>query len=460
MCKRINELLNNNYHIVFDTNVFLHLYGYSPDFIEFSLNCLEAVKEKMILPSTVKLEFERHHNQEYRSMNKKFEKANRKMLDAANSAKEKMLSQCALFESQQLPDITEIQEVIIESFSQLDTVINNYFDDRNVLEQITSIQAKTDFVDELVTAIPTQQTLPCLSQKELYDICSDGENRYKKNLPPGFKDSKKSGLRKYSDLIIWKEILRYAKQNRSNIILVTDDIKADWWDSDGTFHKKLVSEFENKTDQKIKAYTSIDFFNQVATGFSIQKTDAIAIALNTTNETYYKNIADDVFDDIIDKIAFSDTALIDNESAHIGTEGIEELDVTNHDFIEAIQLERDDNLITYHFTYNISAEGVSFDYWGRDEDTKEIILSPGCSHEFKGEIFVEVTRDVETYYDFLDTTDYESANLLSGNLIETSYQDLDYEIENAFTTCPDCGCPINYDNDGGNGFCTKCAPNH
>lgn len=29
-----------------------------------------------------------------------------------------------------------------------------------------------------------------------------------------------------------------------------------------------------------------------------------------------------------------------------------------------------------------------------------------------------------------------------------------------YTTCPDCGEDISIDNDGGNGFCNKCAPNH
>lgn len=29
-----------------------------------------------------------------------------------------------------------------------------------------------------------------------------------------------------------------------------------------------------------------------------------------------------------------------------------------------------------------------------------------------------------------------------------------------YNTCPDCGCGISYRNDGGNGFCTDCAPNH
>ena len=34
------------------------------------------------------------------------------------------------------------------------------------------------------------------------------------------------------------------------------------------------------------------------------------------------------------------------------------------------------------------------------------------------------------------------------------------EREFALDTCPDCGCPIGLENDGGNGFCVSCAPNH
>lgn len=32
--------------------------------------------------------------------------------------------------------------------------------------------------------------------------------------------------------------------------------------------------------------------------------------------------------------------------------------------------------------------------------------------------------------------------------------------EKPFTQCPDCGCDITIHNDGGNGFCINCAPNH
>ena len=34
------------------------------------------------------------------------------------------------------------------------------------------------------------------------------------------------------------------------------------------------------------------------------------------------------------------------------------------------------------------------------------------------------------------------------------------DVPNAYSTCPDCGCKINIENDGGNGFCINCAPKH
>lgn len=36
----------------------------------------------------------------------------------------------------------------------------------------------------------------------------------------------------------------------------------------------------------------------------------------------------------------------------------------------------------------------------------------------------------------------------------------DEDVENHNYTCPDCCCEITADNDGGNGFCINCAPNH
>ena len=41
-----------------------------------------------------------------------------------------------------------------------------------------------------------------------------------------------------------------------------------------------------------------------------------------------------------------------------------------------------------------------------------------------------------------------------------SYEELERSDGGAYDTCPDCGCRIGIENDGGNGFCINCALNH
>ena len=39
-------------------------------------------------------------------------------------------------------------------------------------------------------------------------------------------------------------------------------------------------------------------------------------------------------------------------------------------------------------------------------------------------------------------------------------EELEANTEETYTTCPECGRSISIENDGGNGFCKDCAPNH
>lgn len=86
------------------------------------------------------------------------------------------------------------------------------------------------------------------------------KSRYYKEIPPGFKDGKtKDGIDKYNDLILWKEVLKYCRENDKNLIFVTDDVKPDWWTGDGTkkeFHSLLIKEFKEVTCKDILALNS------------------------------------------------------------------------------------------------------------------------------------------------------------------------------------------------------------
>ena len=50
---KINELIEQDYLIVVDTNVLLGLYRLSPDYADFALKCLEKIKSFIRIPYVV-----------------------------------------------------------------------------------------------------------------------------------------------------------------------------------------------------------------------------------------------------------------------------------------------------------------------------------------------------------------------------------------------------------------------
>jgi hypothetical protein len=77
--------------------------------------------------------------------------------------------------------------------------------------------------------------------------------RYDSSIPPGYLDRKTKDERKsYGDCILWFQLIEYAKVNKTPVILVTRDLKEDWWlrDSGKTLmpRPELRREFRESTD--------------------------------------------------------------------------------------------------------------------------------------------------------------------------------------------------------------------
>ena len=59
----------------------------------------------------------------------------------------------------------------------------------------------------------------------------------------------------YGDLILWFQIIDYAKEKKCPIIFVTNDVKEDWWQQEkddktkDTPRHELLYEFKDKTSQ-------------------------------------------------------------------------------------------------------------------------------------------------------------------------------------------------------------------
>jgi hypothetical protein len=116
-------------------------------------------------------------------------------------------------------------------------------------------------------------------QKHLDDIYKSGQDRYKRQIPPGYKDDVKdkdgyhifNGLtfeRKYGDLILWEQLLNEVKTREvKHVIFITDDNKEDWWwtvESKGSritaARRELVEEMRNRAGVELYSqYSSVTF---------------------------------------------------------------------------------------------------------------------------------------------------------------------------------------------------------
>jgi|GEM_PF-2488682 len=97
-----------------------------------------------------------------------------------------------------------------------------------------------DSIKDIIFQIFKDKIGEPFEKAELDKINKEGEERYKNSFPPGYMDMKKEGqhaykelsfVRKFGDLYLWNEIMNYTNTSKSRyIVLVTGDVKEDWWE--------------------------------------------------------------------------------------------------------------------------------------------------------------------------------------------------------------------------------------
>ncbi|MGR3239060.1 PIN-like domain-containing protein [Vibrio vulnificus] len=116
---------------------------------------------------------------------------------------------------------------------------------RDFLAELQDLEIKqsdvndTDSIKNVVFDIFEGKVGDGFDKVELEKIYKDGAKRYDVNIPPGYKDKKKEGsylfdekeyIRKYGDLLLWKEIIEKSNsESLKYVVLVTGDVKEDWW---------------------------------------------------------------------------------------------------------------------------------------------------------------------------------------------------------------------------------------
>lgn len=240
--------------IVFDTNLLLNLYRYTPETRDNVLSLMEKNAERIWIPYQVGWEFfnnritvieeVRNGTNDLQRLITELRNKFKKHLDE-NYKRHPYINRKALE-----PLCKSALEPILNQLDEWQKEDPNYLDNDTVLGRLVSLfegRVGEDF-----------------SEIRLNKLYEDGAVRYASLTPPGYmdlKEKKDRGNRHlYGDIIVWFQTIDKAKEAHKNVIFVSDDQKEDWYEkknhgkSSGPRHE-LFKEFNIKSDgQRILIY--------------------------------------------------------------------------------------------------------------------------------------------------------------------------------------------------------------
>jgi len=239
----------NSATFVFDTNVFLNLYRYSNNTRDQLIKALESLTPRIWMPYQVALEFCKDRYKVINEVNKRFEKLG----EEANSLIKTWRNELHLDKNDQ--DMEQLCAYLKDWMDKKKENSYRYFDTIN------------DDIFNTLLELFDGKTGKAFSSEEIVKIEKEGDKRFDDKTPPGYKDHNKRD-NKYGDLLVWKEILCYAKSNQEDIIFVTQDQKEDWWNIQ--FGKtigpriELRKEFNEETGKMFHMYSMTSFLSYAA----------------------------------------------------------------------------------------------------------------------------------------------------------------------------------------------------
>lgn len=244
---------------IFDTNVLIKLYSYQSSTLDDFFSILEYLGERIWLPHQVGLEFQNRRLDVKHKEKQKFQEIY-KHLDEILAIETKINQK---FLKGRFPNLDSSTEKLFKSIRKsIDTF-------KVSLQECDDSQPNIrthDLIREKLDTFFENKVGSAYTQEELDELYRDGEIRYSKEIPPGFKDSNKEGKtyvyrgveykKEFGDLILWKQIIDKAKNEKEagkfeNIIFITDDEKEDWWFCINQNGRKIIGPHANLTHEII-----------------------------------------------------------------------------------------------------------------------------------------------------------------------------------------------------------------
>jgi len=244
--------------IVFDANALLNVYSYSEQTRKTTLMVLESFQNRLWLPHQFALEYQKNRLSRISQETKNIADVKNKMRKLLDN-EIKSLKRHPYLSDMQIKQLQEICETLNEAEKQHETLL-----------------MEDPFQEKIADIFKNKVGTPPDDDKKK-KFCKEGKRRYERNIPPGYCDynEKDEESNTYGDYIGWKELISHAKENTSDVILVTDDFKEDWWlkvrGKRVGPRAELISEFNTETDGRIiHIYSVSSFLSQASERVDIE----------------------------------------------------------------------------------------------------------------------------------------------------------------------------------------------
>jgi len=281
----------NNAIFTFDANILLNFYRYTSDTTKIFFDLLEKVKDRTWLThQSVQEYFDNRltviseQEKTYSDLKDSIAKSIEEPLN--NQRKHPYISQALLAE-----------------FKGISSKIKAELDARS--QEYSKRLSQDDILNNII-AIFDSKVSSAFDAAKYDEIYKQGQQRYDMNILPGFKDKSKGGSRQYGDLVLWNQIIEIAKNEKKDVIFITDDEKEDCL----YIHKgrtigmlpALQIEFKKLTDKKAFINNAEKFIENIGRVSKTQITkDTIeeVITLREENKLIFEHFGYDNLDNAL-----------------------------------------------------------------------------------------------------------------------------------------------------------------